>query len=114
MHHLPEVHRKCSCKTFWSTFLVLLFERACCSYVPLHVLIRQWAVHPGRLYFTVFEVYKKKLKKSTLQVLEEGLLCGWYALVTIIAWALAARTKVKIISSQVCPVFYTSLLLKTF
>ena len=35
MHHLQEVHRHCSCKTFWSTFLVLLFERACCFYVPL-------------------------------------------------------------------------------
>ena len=31
MHDLPEVHRNCSCKTFWSTFLALLFKRACCS-----------------------------------------------------------------------------------
>ena len=31
MHHLPEVNRNCSCKTFWSTFVALLFERACCS-----------------------------------------------------------------------------------
>ena len=31
MHHLPEVHRNCICKSFWSTFLALLFERACCS-----------------------------------------------------------------------------------
>ena len=43
-HHLPEVHRHCSCKTFWSTFLVLLFERACCLYAPLHVTIRQVGV----------------------------------------------------------------------
>ena len=34
MHHLPEVHRFCSSKTFLSTFLILLFERACCSYMP--------------------------------------------------------------------------------
>ena len=31
MHHLLEVNRNCSCKSFWSTFLSLLFERACCS-----------------------------------------------------------------------------------
>ena len=32
IHHLPEVHRNCSCKTkILSTFLALLFERACCS-----------------------------------------------------------------------------------
>ena len=41
LHHFPEVHRSCSCKTFLSTCLVLLFERACYSYVPLHVTIRQ-------------------------------------------------------------------------
>ena len=44
MHHLPEEHRNCSCKTFWSTCLVLLFERACCLYVPLHFTIRQCPV----------------------------------------------------------------------
>ena len=42
MQHLPEVYRNCSCKTCWSTFLALLFERACCLYMPLHVTIRQW------------------------------------------------------------------------
>ena len=54
MHHLPEVHRNCSCKTFWSTFLVLLFVRACCSYAPLHVTIRQCMVYSSskQTYFT--------------------------------------------------------------
>ena len=28
MHCSPKVHRNCFCKTFWSTFLVLLFVRA--------------------------------------------------------------------------------------
>ena len=41
MHHLQEVQRNCSCKTFWSTFLVLLFVRACCLYASLQVTIRQ-------------------------------------------------------------------------
>ena len=40
MHHLPGMHRKC-CETCWSTFLILLFERACCSYMPGHFTIRQ-------------------------------------------------------------------------
>ena len=37
----PEVHRNCFCKTFLSTFMVLLLERACCLYVPLNFLLRQ-------------------------------------------------------------------------
>ena len=40
MHHLPKVHRHCSCKTFWSTFLVQLFERVCCLYMPPHFTIK--------------------------------------------------------------------------
>ena len=42
MQQLPRVHRNCSCKTFWSTFLVQLFERACCLYMPPHFTIRHW------------------------------------------------------------------------
>ena len=53
MHHIPEVNRNCSCKTFWSNFLVLLFERACCSYVPLHFTIRQWY---GKSSFSVYSL----------------------------------------------------------
>ena len=53
MHHIQEVNRNCSCKTFWSNFLVLLFERACCSYVPLHFTIRQWY---GKSSFSVYSL----------------------------------------------------------
>ena len=35
------MQRNCSCKTFWSTFLVPMFERACYSHVPLQFTIRQ-------------------------------------------------------------------------
>ena len=42
IYHIPKVYKNCPCKTFLSTFLVLLFERACCSYMPLHFTIRQW------------------------------------------------------------------------
>ena len=41
MYHLLKVLRNFSCKTFWSTFLVLLFKRACCWYMPPHFTIRQ-------------------------------------------------------------------------
>ena len=36
MHQPQKVRRNCFCKNFWSTFLVQLFERACCSYIPPH------------------------------------------------------------------------------
>ena len=42
MHHIPKVHRNCDCKTIWSTFLVLLFERACCLYMLPDFMIRKW------------------------------------------------------------------------
>ena len=42
MHQLPKGHRNCSCKTFWSTFLVQLLERFCCSWMPPHLTISQW------------------------------------------------------------------------
>ena len=41
MYQFPKVHRNCSCKTFWSTVLVQLFERACCLYMPPHFTTRQ-------------------------------------------------------------------------
>ena len=53
MHHLPEVNRNCSRKAFWSNFLVILFERACCSYVPLHFTIKQWY---GKSSFSVYSL----------------------------------------------------------
>ena len=40
------MHRNCSCKTFLSTFLFLLFVRVCCSYVAPHFTIRQCVEHP--------------------------------------------------------------------
>ena len=45
MHHFPKGHRNCSCATFWSTFLVQQLERFCCSWMPLHLTIRQWQEH---------------------------------------------------------------------
>ena len=38
----PQVHRNCSNKSFLSTFLVHLFERICCSYMPSHFTIKEW------------------------------------------------------------------------
>ena len=35
------LHRMYSSKNLWSTFLVQLFKRFCCSYVPPHFTIRQ-------------------------------------------------------------------------
>ena len=44
MHKVQKVHRNYSSKTLWSTFLVQLFERFCCSYVPPHFTKKQCLV----------------------------------------------------------------------
>ena len=44
MYNLPKFLRIFSCKTFWSTFLVLLFERACCLYMAPHFTISQCVI----------------------------------------------------------------------
>ena len=55
MHCFSEVHRNCSWKTFWSTFLVLLLLRACCWYVPPHFTITQFFLHIfGLGFFFIF------------------------------------------------------------
>ena len=41
MIQVQKFNRICSSKTLLSTFLVQLFERFCCLYVPPHITIRQ-------------------------------------------------------------------------
>ena len=40
----PKVHKNCSCKTLLSSFLVQLFEKACCLCMPPHFTIMQWGI----------------------------------------------------------------------
>ena len=44
MHQVQKVNRNYSSKTLWSTILVQVFKRFCCSYVPPHFTKRQCAV----------------------------------------------------------------------
>ena len=78
MHCFPKVHRNCSCKTFWSTFLVLLFVRACCWYVPPHFTIKQW--YQKALAISASLCCHQKYASSTPP--SEWLLKHWWRVVT--------------------------------
>ena len=56
MHCFPKVHRNCSCKTFWSNFMVLLFVRTCCWYVPPHFKIWQWVKNLTQVKSTPLQI----------------------------------------------------------
>ena len=59
IYHIPKEYRSCSCKSFWSTFMVQLFARACCLCMPLHLSIRQCTSIPTRQKATKYHIVVK-------------------------------------------------------
>ena len=69
MHVLfPKRAQKCSCKTFLSSYLALLFERACCLYVPLHFTMRQWGPEVAFSRKTVISIIHEGIYIYTYQL----------------------------------------------
>ena len=68
--HYVENKSISSCNTFWSTFLVLLFKRFCCSNVPLHITIMQCDWSPIKKNDKIFSNWAVPVYKYFCNVLQ--------------------------------------------